>query len=1105
MDEDAIPPIPVCSAPPPSEPPSPLLPLSSITPRCANDGRCGHRRSGRIQEIRARTPKKLDYTHIQDVQKHSAPNPSPAKRQRESANMVQASQSKLHRVGRTSVHEKPNKVGFSVTFPAKHQNEISQIPENETDVPPLQSVVEPFLEQTAQSPDAAKPDVDACRDLPGGDLSADASVSKGWLIAPFFQSLKSKMASFTEIVMTPVKLFRASSPPPLADEELDADGAAEADDSERSDKYRLEAQIQTSRRRLVDAAESVAPKYSKRLLFDDSMCRTERDESFPDAVPLVLNHSACVAPGQVSESAGSSVPPQAKISASSESDLQVYTAVRDQEGIPIGINLLHEHKPVDVESEDRNRLIKLQLDGDEAALVGSCSFVRPSIGANKRPPTPPLDTEQMECQEIPETCPVPKLAQAKRGPKYNCASQDGVKRKKTSESGETKGPRTYRKRGVKEEEEEGTATAKPDGKRRLVSTRASTKGKPERDNRTVCLSDKRSGEAHDWKSCKPQTGAAPSKFDTGSSADVMDVEAAAPAAERHVEKQLSVVLVRHDMKENPSRKQLKRKSPNQTSLDGAAARLLASTSSNGGGLEPASADIGCAPSDRRGASQPAKRLNNSLRSAAKFSALEKTKESRSKRSKEQICGRDPQLPLLYSGQSGEDGKRRTSASSTPGEDPVTGGCGSRPSVRHVGTRQRRAGSQRRRCIVARRTRETDEGSSRAATMEDADLAAARSSDGDLSRRLLRSYSCPDILILHPDDSPWISPRHFPHHRTHHHHHHHHHHLSSHAQRSLRRARRHTVCSVEVEREIAPLCLRKEVYPSRRSGSYDSIPPHLSPANAHSPCSALTALASCFLSSPLAFLSRKYVCRGPAAAAGRVPSPPPSSSCSNAWLSPGFAAGSDSAASLEAGSSENPAPYEAERRQQSEEEDDGEETSSSSQDYEEAGLREEKALSDSEIRVVKKHEEQKKVSSIRIRKTLPKPQTNLTPMGLPKPIRVKKKEFSLEEIYTNKNFSKPPESRLETIFEVPLNRKNGSESWFGPRRVKRFLEFLEVGEIRKPKKPLAGVGKAGAPSSRPRRGGFPKDGPALSVQDVDSLLCSKLDELSLWLIHDQSDG
>lgn len=38
MDEDAIPPNPLCSAPPHSEPPPPLLPLSSITPRYSSPG-----------------------------------------------------------------------------------------------------------------------------------------------------------------------------------------------------------------------------------------------------------------------------------------------------------------------------------------------------------------------------------------------------------------------------------------------------------------------------------------------------------------------------------------------------------------------------------------------------------------------------------------------------------------------------------------------------------------------------------------------------------------------------------------------------------------------------------------------------------------------------------------------------------------------------------------------------------------------------------------------------------------------------------------------------------------------------------------------------------
>lgn len=88
--------------------------------------------------------------------------------------------------------------------------------------------------------------------------------------------------------------------------------------------------------------------------------------------------------------------------------------------------------------------------------------------------------------------------------------------------------------------------------------------------------------------------------------------------------------------------------------------------------------------------------------------------------------------------------------------------------------------------------------------------------------------------------------------------------------------------------------------------------------------------------------------------------------------------------------------------------------------------------------------------------------------------------------------------------MPTSRKNGSVSSFGQKRIKRFLEFLEVGEARKAKKPLVGVGKAGASASRTRRGGFPKDAAPLGVQDVDSLLCAKLHQLTLWLIHDQSD-
>ncbi|XP_037111763.1 uncharacterized protein prr14 [Syngnathus acus] len=340
-----------------------------------------------------------------------------------------------------------------------------------------------------------------------------------------------------------------------------------------------------------------------------------------------------------------------------------------------------------------------------------------------------------------------------------------------------------------------------------------------------------------------------------------------------------------------------------------------------------------------------------------------------------------------------------------------------------------------------------------------------------SGRLLRSCSCPEIPSLFtslPRQPPLaLVPAHLP--------------------DSPRRARRHTVSSVEVEREIAPLCLRKEVFPSRRSFTCDgqNPPPALSPG------SSLSALASCFLSSPLAFLSGKGEGRaaGPDAAVAAAAS----SSASSPTTDSSF--GAREACAGSSGGSDGRTPSE----------DDDEDTGSSGHEFDEAAaaLREEKSLSDSELKVPQNQQHHGKVSSIRIRRALPKPPNNLTPMGLPKAVRLKKKQFSLEEIYTNKNFNKVPESRLETVFEVPLSRRDGSESRFGQRRLKRFLKFHEVGEARKPKKVPPSGGKA---SSRTRRGGYARADPSLlPPPDADSLLCAKLKQLDLWLIDDQADG
>ncbi|XP_026061648.1 uncharacterized protein LOC113045466 isoform X1 [Carassius auratus] len=384
--------------------------------------------------------------------------------------------------------------------------------------------------------------------------------------------------------------------------------------------------------------------------------------------------------------------------------------------------------------------------------------------------------------------------------------------------------------------------------------------------------------------------------------------------------------------------------------------------------------------------------------------------------------------------------------------------------------------------------------------------------GSGPNRLLRSYSCPEISSL------GFSDCHFPQSHTHA--------LSTtspsrkssptplpiHLHSPSKRTRRHTVCSVEIEREIAPLCLRKEVYPS----------------SPYSPSSSLTALASCFLSSPLAFLSKSSSqghSYSSATSSGSVSAPSSFNTSSSApsSFSPPFSSTLPSCHALNGPSPVTPSPVTSvssicssvegdSRVLQMECEESIDEESSHFDLKLSAAFSEEKALSDSEIKTEIKDGQRGKVSSIRIRKKIPKPQNNLTPMGLPKVIRIKKKDFSLEEIYTNKNFSKPPDGRLETIFEVPLHRRDGSQAVLGQKKVKRFVEFPELGVARKPKKPLVGVLAGGgaqrnAGFSRTRRGvgvsSRAEDG--LTLQQMESLLCSKLQELDTWMALQQVLG
>ncbi|XP_074149097.1 protein PRR14L isoform X2 [Sminthopsis crassicaudata] len=137
----------------------------------------------------------------------------------------------------------------------------------------------------------------------------------------------------------------------------------------------------------------------------------------------------------------------------------------------------------------------------------------------------------------------------------------------------------------------------------------------------------------------------------------------------------------------------------------------------------------------------------------------------------------------------------------------------------------------------------------------------------------------------------------------------------------------------------------------------------------------------------------------------------------------------------------------------------------------------------------------KVSQIRIRKTIPKPDPNLTPMGLPRPKRLKKKEFSLEEIYTNKNYKSPPASRcLETIFEEPKER-NGALISVSQQKRKRVLEFQDFTVPRKRKN--RGKIKVTGSFTRAKKA-------ALQSQELDALLIQKLMDLETFLAKEGED-
>ncbi|KAM7148387.1 proline-rich protein 14 [Molossus nigricans] len=144
--------------------------------------------------------------------------------------------------------------------------------------------------------------------------------------------------------------------------------------------------------------------------------------------------------------------------------------------------------------------------------------------------------------------------------------------------------------------------------------------------------------------------------------------------------------------------------------------------------------------------------------------------------------------------------------------------------------------------------------------------------------------------------------------------------------------------------------------------------------------------------------------------------------------------------------------------------------------------EDQVLSDPETKTMGK------VSRFRIRRTLARPQLNLTPMGLPRPIRLNKKEFSLEEIYTNKNYQSPTTRRtFETIFEEPRER-NGTLILTSSRKLRRAVEFRDS-SLPRSRRPSRGVRAATGRTLTPNLAPCPDVGPLLQqrLEELDALL------------------
>lgn len=776
--------------------------------------------------------------------------------------------------------------------------------------------------------------MNACTEL----ALENSSASKRWVIGPLFQSFKSKMASFSEIVMCPVKLLTGNSPvpsirsPPRAQDcEPQPDATSQPGDVFYPETQPEDGNLKAQDKKLMlrdkispKAAKKVSVKYVKKLLFDvdseqtDECAISPKDGSEPTSVPSHHSHSPFVVSEEVSESVSSEnasrVEPKSKAATTRPKPLarKCVGSRKKASSKSVASGVGEEKCSTDVGDElvasvtsssswsEASSACSEGCDQDARTRLNSSDLVRQSLRNHAkdsgpgRTLAPAPDTLQLE--QHPSTESDSPAGEKRELAAADWPAQDSVKRKKLaadkcqkakqgkdSVNVTSKGSKPPKKDVIVSVETSVHVeqTVKP-ARKRAAAPKKPNKKAPEAvlDAQTECsdvicgvLESKQKGSNKAVKPKRPK---------------IQPAALLQPAAQSQPGLLLDVLL-RPDIKQTrkiPNKKPQKRKVPQKessaTDLDQTPVPALTTAQSES--QRPGEEGGGGAPGPNPAPKRPRKAARGTVRGTKQtllnFPVI--TKEKQAEPSAE------PPSPRTVSGcvvNLGMD-----VLASVAGEvflpcqaPPRQNGAARTP---REGSRARWVNAKPRRRSRAAHGRHGDE-----LSMEDGDA-----SDRSSSRRLLRSYSCPEIPSLHPLDGPWTcssssslslasppqsrppasSPQQPPPLTP----------LVHNGHRSPRRARRHTVCSVEVEREIAPLCLRKEVYPSRRSFPYDhASSPSLAPA-----CS-LSALASCFLSSPLAFLSKKADGRASPAAPGslsHLPSPPGSSpSCSSPWRLPGF--------------------------------------------------------------------------------------------------------------------------------------------------------------------------------------------------------------------------